>query len=314
AGSVLLGTLYPLFMDALQLGKISVGPPYFEAVFVPLMTPAVFLIGLGPLARWKQASLPELAMRLRWAFAVSLITALLMPFVMGEWKPFVSFGLLLAFWVIASIVVSLIHRLRSSGKEGLFAKLAAQSPSYYGMHAAHLGIAVFIIGVTLVGGYETEKDVRMEIGDTVAVGGYTFRFNGATKAPGPNYMADIGNVDVLRNGEKVSVLEPEKRTYNASGMAMTEAAIDTGILRDLYVALGEPLENGAWIVRVYHKPFVDWIWFGCMLMAFGGFLAVTDRRYRLSPRKQREPLEDKKVAVKPGKAPAAPLIARSKKA
>jgi cytochrome c-type biogenesis protein CcmF len=314
AGSVLLGTLYPLFMDALQLGKISVGPPYFEAVFVPLMTPAVFLIGLGPLARWKQASLPELAMRLRWAFAVSLITALLMPFVMGEWKPFVSFGLLLAFWVIASIVVSLIHRLRSSGKEGLFAKLVAQSPSYYGMHAAHLGIAVFIIGVTLVGGYETEKDVRMEIGDTVAVGGYTFRFNGATKAPGPNYMADIGNVEVLRNGEKVSVLEPEKRTYNASGMAMTEAAIDTGILRDLYVALGEPLENGAWIVRVYHKPFVDWIWFGCMLMAFGGFLAVTDRRYRLSPRKQREPADDKKVAVKPGKAPAAPLIARSKKA
>jgi cytochrome c-type biogenesis protein CcmF len=316
AGSVLLGTLYPLFMDALSLGKISVGPPYFEAVFVPLMTPAVFLIGLGPLARWKQASLPELAVRLRWAFAVSLITALLMPFVMGEWKPFVSFGLLLAFWVIASIIVSLIHRLHSSGQKGLFAKLAAQSRSYYGMHAAHLGIAVFIIGVTLVGGYETEKDVRMEIGDTVAIGGYTFRFNGATKAPGPNYMADIGNVDVLRNGEKVNVLEPEKRTYNASGMAMTEAAIDTGILRDLYVALGEPLENGAWIVRVYHKPFVDWIWFGCMLMAFGGFLAVTDRRYRLSSRKQREPepVEDKKIAVKPGKVPAAPLIARSKKA
>jgi len=316
AGSVLLGTLYPLFMDALSLGKISVGPPYFEAVFVPLMTPAVFLIGLGPLARWKQASLPELAVRLRWAFAVSLITALLMPFVMGEWKPFVSFGLLLAFWVIASIIVSLIHRLHSSGQKGLFAKLAAQSRSYYGMHAAHLGIAVFIIGVTLVGGYETEKDVRMEIGDTVAVGGYTFRFNGATKAPGPNYMADIGNVDVLRNGEKVNVLEPEKRTYNASGMAMTEAAIDTGLLRDLYVALGEPLENGAWIVRVYHKPFVDWIWFGCMLMAFGGFLAVTDRRYRLSSRKQREPepVEDKKIAVKPGKVPAAPLIARSKKA
>src|SRR5690348_1034167 len=167
AGSVLLGTLYPLFMDALSLGKISVGPPYFEAVFVPLMTPAVFLIGLGPLARWKQASLPELAVRLRWAFAVSLITALLMPFVMGEWKPFVSFGLLLAFWVIASIIVSLIHRLHSSGQKGLFAKLAAQSRSYYGMHFAHLGIAVFIIGVALVGGYETEKDVRMEIGDTI---------------------------------------------------------------------------------------------------------------------------------------------------
>ncbi|MCC2682566.1 MAG: cytochrome c-type biosis protein CcmF [Nitrosospira multiformis] len=318
AGSILLGTLYPLFMDALELGKISVGPPYFEAVFVPLMTPAVFLIGLGPLARWKQASLPELAVRLRWAFGVSVVTALVMPFVMGEWKLMVSFSLLMAFWVITSVIVSVIHRLRSTGKQGLFAKLAAQSRSYYGMHAAHLGIAFFIIGVALVGGYETEKDVRMEIGDTVEVGGYTFRFNGVKKAPGPNYMSDIGNVDVLRDGKKINVLEPEKRTYNASGMPMTEAAIDTGILRDLYVALGEPLENGAWVVRVYHKPFVDWIWFGCMLMAFGGFLAITDRRYRLSSRKQRETVEveERKAAKasKAGRKATAPMIARSKKA
>jgi cytochrome c-type biogenesis protein CcmF len=318
AGSILLGTLYPLFMDALELGKISVGPPYFEAVFVPLMTPAIFLIGLGPLARWKQASLPELAVRLRWAFAVSVITALLMPFAMGEWKPFVSFGLLLAFWVIASIVASILHRVRSSGKEGFFAKLAAQPRSYYGMHFAHLGIAVFIIGVALVGGYETEKDVRMEIGDTVEVGGYTFRFNGANKAQGPNYVADIGNMDVLRNGQKIQVMQPEKRVYNASGMAMTEAAIDTGIFRDLYVALGEPLENGAWVVRVYHKPFVDWIWFGCLLMAFGGGLAVTDRRYRLTSRKEREPAEDRKASGKKApsgkKTPVAPVIARSRKA
>ncbi|MBN9125626.1 MAG: c-type cytochrome biogenesis protein CcmF [Nitrosospira sp. 56-18] len=317
AGSILLGTLYPLIMDSLELGKISVGPPYFEAVFVPLMTPAIFLIGLGPLARWKQASLPELAIRLRWAFAVSLITALLMPFVMGEWKPFVSFGLLLAFWVIASIVASILHRVRSSGKEGVFAKLAAQSRSYYGMHFAHLGIGVFIIGVTLVGGYETEKDVRMEIGDTVEVGGYTFRFNGASKSQGPNYIADIGNMDVLRNGQKIQAMQPEKRVYNASGMAMTEAAIDTGIFRDLYVALGEPLENGAWVVRVYHKPFVDWIWFGCLLMAFGGGLAVSDRRYRLSSRKEREPADDKKASGKKApsgrKAPVAPVIARSGK-
>ncbi|PTQ82587.1 cytochrome c-type biogenesis protein CcmF [Nitrosospira multiformis] len=318
AGSILLGTLYPLFMDALELGKISVGPPYFEAVFVPLMTPAVFLIGLGPLARWKQASLPELAVRLRWAFGVSVVTALVMPFVMGEWKLMVSFSLLMAFWVITSVIVNITHRLRSTGKQGLFAKLGAQSRSYYGMHAAHLGIAFFIIGVALVGGYETEKDVRMEIGDTVEVGGYTFRFNGVKKAPGPNYMSDIGNVDVLRDGKKINVLEPEKRTYNASGMPMTEAAIDTGILRDLYVALGEPLENGAWVVRVYHKPFVDWIWFGCMLMAFGGFLAVTDRRYRLSSRKQRETVEaeERKAAKasKAGRKATAPMIARSKKA
>ncbi|MGH8685966.1 MAG: cytochrome c-type biogenesis CcmF C-terminal domain-containing protein, partial [Nitrosospira sp.] len=305
-------------IDALELGKLSLGPPYFEAVFVPLMTPAIFLIGVGPLARWKQASLPDLAVRLRWAFAVSMVTALVMPFLMGEWKPWVSFGLLLAFWVIASMAVNLRHRLLSSGKKGLIAKLASQSRSYYGMHMAHLGIAVFIIGVTLVGGYETEKDVRMEIGNTVEVGGYTFRFNGVRKEPGPNYMADIGELEVLRNGEKIRTMEPEKRTYTASGMAMTEAAIDTGVLRDLYVALGEPLENGAWVVRVYHKPFVDWIWFGCILMALGGFLAVSDRRYRLAVREKRQPVDDKRIA---GPVPGAvsvpsvpPLIARSKKA
>lgn len=281
AGSVLLGTLYPLIMDSLDLGKISVGPPYFEAVFVPLMTPAIFLMGLGPLARWKQASLPELMLRLRWAFGVSVVTALLMPFIMGEWKPLVSFGLLLAFWIIATIFVSIRQRLHNSGQGGLFTKLARQSRSYYSMHLAHFGIAVFIIGVTLVNGYETEKDVRMEIGSTVEMGGYTFRFTGASPVSGPNYQAMRGDIEVLRNGEKIRVMQPEKRTYNASGMAMTEPAIDTGFLRDLYVALGEPLEDGAWVVRVYHKPFVDWIWFGCLLMAFGGILAVTDRRYRL---------------------------------
>ncbi|MDO8436887.1 MAG: heme lyase CcmF/NrfE family subunit [Nitrosomonadaceae bacterium] len=303
AGSVLLGTLYPLIMDSLDLGKISVGPPYFEAVFVPLMTPAIFLMGLGPLARWKQASLPELMLRLRWAFGVSVVTALLMPFVMGEWKPLVSFGLLLAFWIIATIFVSIRQRLHNSGQGGLFTKLARQSRSYYSMHLAHLGIAVFIIGVTLVNGYETEKDVRMEIGSTVTMGGYTFRFNGASPVSGPNYQAMRGDIDVLRNGEKIRVMQPEKRTYNASGMAMTEPAIDTGFLRDLYVAMGEPLEDGAWVVRVYHKPFVDWIWFGCLLMAFGGILAVTDRRYRLKVHNKHAEnatvADDKRVASNP---------------
>ena len=288
ASSVLLGTLYPLVMDALELGKISVGPPYFESVFVALMTPAIFLMGLGPLARWKKASLPELAVRLRWAFGVSLVTSLLLPLTIGEWKPMVSFGLLLAFWIIASIFVSLWQRIKSSGHQGLFAKLSKQTRSYYGMHFAHFGIAIFIIGVTMVNGYETEKDVRMDIGDTVDVGGYTFRFNGSNTVPGPNYQGVRGDIEVFRNGERVNLMHPEKRTYNASGMAMTEAAIDTGIFRDLYVALGEPLGNGSWIVRVYHKPYVDWIWFGCLLMAFGGALAVSDRRYRLKAQKQSE--------------------------
>ncbi len=282
AGSVILGTLYPLIIDALDLGKISVGPPYFEAVFVPLMTPALFLIGLGPIARWKKTSLPDLMVRMRWAFAVSVITAVITPFIMGEWKPLVSFGLLMAFWIMASVVVGIKHRIDSSGEGGIFTRLSKQSRSYYGMHFAHFGVAVFIVGVTLVNGYEIEKDVRMDIGSTVALKDYTFQFNGAKPVPGPNYSGMQGEVAVIQNNQKVGVLYPEKRTYNASGMPMTEAAIDTGLTRDLYVALGEPLENGAWIVRVYHKPFVLWIWLGCVFMALGGILAATDRRYRLT--------------------------------
>jgi cytochrome c-type biogenesis protein CcmF len=286
AGSVLLGTLYPLIIDALNLGKLSVGPPYFEAVFVPIMAPAIFLIGIGPISRWKQISVPELAIRLRWAFAVSVISALITPYFMGEWKPLVSFGLLLAFWIIVCAWVNLKHRLNNSGQGNVFAKLARQSRSYYGMHCAHLGVAVFIIGVTLVNSYETEKDVRMDIGSKVTVGGYSFQFNGTSDVTGPNYKAVRGDIGVIQNDKVIRAMYPEKRTYNASGMAMTEAAIDTGLFRDLYVALGEPLTNGAWVVRVYHKPFVDWIWLGCLLMAIGGILSITDRRYRLKVSKK----------------------------
>ncbi|MBS0587853.1 MAG: heme lyase CcmF/NrfE family subunit [Proteobacteria bacterium] len=281
AASVLLGTLYPLIIDALGLGKLSVGPPYFEAVFVPVMTPAIFLIGVGPIARWKQMSLPALAVRLRWAFAVSVVSALSAPYFMGEWKPMTSFGLLLAFWIIVCVFVNLKHRISASTEGNVFTRLLKQSRSYYGMHCAHLGVAVFIIGVTLVNSYETEKDVRMEIGSQVTVGGYIFQFNGTRNDVGPNYKAVIGDIAVSKDGQFVRNMYPEKRTYNASGMAMTEAAIDTGFFRDLYVALGEPLTNGAWVVRAYHKPFVDWIWMGCLLMAFGGITSITDRRYRL---------------------------------
>ena len=312
ASSVLLGTLYPLLMDALDLGKISVGPPYFESVFVALMAPAIFLMGLGPLARWKKSSLPELAIRLRWAFGVSMITALLLPFTMGEWNLMVSFGLLLAFWIISSIFVSLWQRIKNSRDQGLLTKLAKQSRSYYGMNFAHFGIAIFIIGVTMVNGYETEKDVRMDVGDTVAIGGYTFRFNGTNEVPGPNYQGIIGDIEVLDNGEKINLMHPEKRTYNASGMAMTEAAIDTGIFRDLYVALGEPLGDGSWVVRVYHKPFVDWVWFGCLLMAFGGALAVSDKRYRIKVRKLSEAkVKETETEIETG---IDPLVTETRKA
>jgi len=285
AGSVLLGTLYPLFLDALNLGKISVGPPYFDTVFVPLMTPLVFLMGIGPLARWKEATLPDLWQRVKWALAVSVVTALVLPFAAGKWTPMVSFGLLLAAWIVTTTVVNVRERSRGA-RGGIVAQLARQPKSYWGMIVAHLGIAVFIVGVTMVKGFETERDVRMNVGDTVTIGGYTFRFDGTSETTGPNYRAARGTVDVATNGQHYTTLFPEKRQYNAGGMPMTEAAIRSMPTGDLYVSLGEPVANGAWSVRIYHKPFVTWIWIGCIVMALGGLLALSDRRYRLALRRE----------------------------
>ena len=284
--SVLLGTLYPLFLDALNMGKISVGPPYFDAVFLPLMAPLVFLMGIGPIANWREASLPDLWTRLRWAFAVAVITSLLLPFVLGSWSPLIAFGLFLALWVVATTVLMVARRLANAPQSGFIAKLRANSASWYGMLIAHLGIAVFVVGVTLVKGYSIEQNVTLDHGQSINVGGYDFTFRGVTPVNGPNYAGLAGIVEMRRNGVLLETLRPEKRIYNASGSSMTEAAIDAGIFGDRYVSLGEPVTDkgvaGAWGVRIYIKPFVDWIWGGCFLMALGGFLAMSDRRYRLA--------------------------------
>ena len=285
-GSVFLGTLYPLFLDALGLGKISVGPPYFDTVFVPLMTPAIFLMGIGPLAQWKKASLPDLALRLRWAFGASVVTALLLPFVLGKWTPLLSLGLLLASWIVTTAAVNVWERVSRLVGISVTSALATLPRAYWGMVVAHCGIAVFIVGVTMVKGFEVEQDLRMNVGETSTIGGYTFRFDGVQNIKGPNYTAARGMFHVSQGGHDVTDMFPEKRHYPVQNQAMTEAAIDTGLLRDLYVSLGEPLPGGAWSVRLYHKPFIDWIWGGCLIMALGGVLAMTDRRYRLAGRRE----------------------------
>jgi cytochrome c-type biogenesis protein CcmF len=276
-GTVLLGTLYPLLIDALGLGKLSVGPPYFDAVFAPLMFPILFLIGVAPFARWKQASVPELARLLRWAFLSAAVVGVAAPFFLGEWKPLVALSLLLAAWIVVTSVLNIVQRVRATS--------GRPPASFLGMHLAHLGVAVFVVGVAIVNGYEQEKDVKMEVGDTVTLAGHTFRFNGIRQERGPNYTALVGDLDLIRNGRSERKLLPEKRAYPTSSMPMTEAAIDIGVFRDVYVSLGEPIDKarpeGAWVVRVYFKPFVDWIWAGCVLMSFGGLLAICDRRYRV---------------------------------
>ncbi|HTJ06424.1 MAG TPA: heme lyase CcmF/NrfE family subunit [Caldimonas sp.] len=282
-GAVLLGTLYPLALDALDLGKISVGPPYFETVFVPLLAPLVFLMGVGPIARWKEAALPDLVTRLKWAAGCAVAATLVVALARGGIGIVGVAGLLMAFWIVAAVATDLAERLRPAG--GVRANVlqrARQIPrAMAGMMLAHLGVAVFIFGVTLVRTGEVERDVQMGPGDTTTIGDLVFTFRGARDVRGPNYAAAQGEVVVTHGDRVVATLRPEKRFYPASQSTMTEAAIQPGLTRDLYVSLGEPIANSpAWIVRVYVKPFVDWIWGGCLMMALGGLLAASDRRYR----------------------------------
>ncbi len=300
AAAVLLGTLYPLVLDALGLGKISVGPPYFDSVFVPVMAPALFLLGVGPIARWRNAPLPELAQRLKWALVVSVVSALVVPLVLGEWTLMKSFGFLLAFWIFATSVRSLADMLRGARPVEWLARLRAQPRSQLGMLCAHIGVGVFIVGVVMVKSYAVERDLKMEPGETATLGAYVFRFDGVRPIRGPNYTSHEATVTVLHDGKLVTTMYPEKRIYTVQNRPMSEAAIDTTLTRDLYVTLGDPVGPSAWTVRVYNKPFVGWIWYGCIIMALGGLLAITDRRYRLVLRRREAAAEAAAAAPKRG--------------
>jgi len=282
AGAVLLGTLYPLILDALGLGKISVGPPYFDSVFMPLMAPTFFLMGVGPMARWKETSVPDLAQRLRWALGVTVVAAIGTGWLAGSIHLVATCGLLMSFWIFSSVATDFWERVRPEGKG--FAELrrrVGQIPrALAGMMVAHIGVAVFCFGVTMVKTYEVESDVKMAVGDSTTVSGYQFTFQGVKNVQGPNYEATRAQIEISKGGSKVSELHPEKRVYRVQQNPMTEAAIAPGFTKDLYVSMGEEVEGGAWIIRVYVKPFIDWIWGGCMLMALGGLMAVSDRRYR----------------------------------
>jgi cytochrome c-type biogenesis protein CcmF len=287
-GTVLLGTLYPLALDALGLGKISVGPPYFDTVFVPIMTPLVFLMGVGPLARWKAAELPDLARRLRWAAVLTVVMALATGWLAGRISAMATLGFMMSWWIVFAVATDLLERVRPASVEAsnLFARLKLIPRTMWGMWLAHVGIAAFAFGVSMVNTYGIERDVKMEMGDTVELAGYVFTYRGVRDVEGPNYSAARGLVEVTRNGKPVATMRPEKRLYRVQQNPMTEAAIDTGFTRDLYVSLGEPVGNKAWVVRVYFKPFIDWIWGGCVLMALGGGLAASDRRYRVASRER----------------------------
>ena len=275
--TVLLGTLYPLLVDAAGMGKISVGPPYFNAVFVPIMSLLFVIMGIGPLIRWKKAKKGELRKQITKPSVVSIVFGLVFPWLYyGEFDALVSMGMALACWVSLVVAKDLKNQMYSNGK-WTFNKV---SLSQVGMTVAHMGIAVTIVGVTLVSVYESESNVKMEVGETVTIEGYDFTFNGIKHVKGPNYNAEQGQIEVHQDGQFVALLQPERRAYLVQTMGMTEASIDPGLFRDLYVALGDPLPNNAWAVRIHYKPFVRWIWLGSIFMALGGTVAMFDKRYR----------------------------------
>lgn len=288
---VLLGTLYPLLADALELGKLSVGPPYFALMFLLLMAPLVLLLPFGPLFRWQREQLSRpAAMLLPWA-GLALGAALGAYFMapQGAWK--VAAGVGGAVWVAAGTLRFVWTRLRGDGNR--------YTAEMLGMTLAHAGVAVFLIGALLTEGLSQQRELALAPGQTVEVGRYAFRFDGVAHRQGPNFEADRGSVTVFENDRLLGVMHPEKRAYASGGQVMTEAAIDPGLSRDLYVALGEPLGDGAWAMRVHIKPFVRWIWAGALLMMLGGFVAAADRRFRPKLVAESEPAPHAPVALEP---------------
>jgi cytochrome c-type biogenesis protein CcmF len=287
AATVLLGTLYPLLLDALNLGKLSVGPPYFEAVFVPVMAPVVFLMVIAPFVRWKSQPILPLVRKLAPALVSSLLIgiALAASLHVLSWRS--ALGLSLAAWVMLGSLQLLRQRLSERQGASLGARLSNIPAAWWGMWCAHLGIGIFIIGVSLVKSLEATADVPMKIGSSTQLAGYDFTLRAVEDARGPNFTAARGLIELSRNGIHINTLTPEKRVYTARQMPMTEASIDNGLFRDVYVSLGEPISADTWIVRLYYKPFISWIWAGCLIMTLGGVLAACDKRYRKQAARER---------------------------
>ena len=275
---ILLGTLYPLLLDALSGAKLSVGPPYFNAMFVPLIGALMLTLGVGILVRWKDTPVKWLLGMLTPVLITSVVLGGLGSLLFGDFNWAVLAVSLLAAWVVIAGVRDLLDKTRH---KGLFKGMRSLAPSYWGMHLAHLGLAVCAIGVVLTSHQSAERDLRLAPGESLSLGGYEFVFEGAVHHEGPNFTSDKATIRVLDGDKQIATLHPEKRLYTVQQMPMTEAGIDAGFTRDLYVALGEPLGDGAWAVRVHIKPFVRWIWLGALMMGLGGVLAASDRRYRV---------------------------------
>lgn len=273
--TVLLGTLYPLILDALAIGKISVGPPYFNAVFVPLVLPILILMGIGPAIHWSKGNFILTYHKLKYSMLIAIAAAIILPFLItGQINYYLIIGLLLSLWIILATLQDNFfnHSKKITTQQFTLSRL--------GMIFAHIGFAVTAIGIVVSNTYSIQKDVSMNPSDSLNIANYHFTFLNTYPIQGPNYSGDEAAVLVQDSSHKHIVLHPQQRIYKVQNVSQTKTAIDAGIFRDLYVALGEPLENNAWSLRIYYKPFIRWIWLGGILMLIGGLLAAFDKRYR----------------------------------
>lgn len=279
AASIFLGTMFPMVYQALTDDLISIGPPYFNAIFGPLMVLLFLVLGVGPMSRWKRTSTSYLVQQLAKVAAASIAIGIVLPLlVLFEISFAAIICVVLASWIVLSMAKDLRNKI--ANKETVSKGLRTLSLSYYGMQIAHIGVAVMLIGVGLTSYFSTERSVLLAPGATVTLGSYAFRFDGSEATQGPNYIADQATFSISKDGNSLGELYPERRIYLATGTPSTEMAIDAGFLRDLFITLGEEKEDGAWTMTVYVKPFVRWIWLGAIFMAIGGTLAATDKRYR----------------------------------
>ncbi|MEP5764509.1 MAG: heme lyase CcmF/NrfE family subunit [Halieaceae bacterium] len=282
--TVLFGTLFPLITDALGLGKYSVGPPYFNSVFLPLMALLIPFMGIGPTSRWKRDETARWRAELLAPALAALIIGFGFPFLYGgSFNLWVMLAVVLAGWLVLAMLRDLGRQVRNASS--LMVGLRRLTPSYYGMQLAHLGFAASVIGVVLTSQYAVERDLKMAPGDSHDIAGYHFVFDELSKVRGPNFIADGANFSVSQDGVVIARLQAQKRRYLASGQVMTEAAIDAGVFRDIFIAMGEPLGGESWAIRLHYKPFVRWIWGGAIAMGLGGFLTLADRRYRRARRR-----------------------------
>ncbi|MCK5667484.1 MAG: cytochrome c biogenesis protein CcsA, partial [Gammaproteobacteria bacterium] len=284
--TILLGTLYPLIIEAMGLGKLSVGAPYFNAVFVPLMIPVAIALGFGVFTHWRKDQWSRIWAKTRIAAIASIVIGGLLTFMLVDTALLkTAAGLSIALWIFMTNIISLYTRKRTL------------TPGFCGMSIAHIGLAITIVGITISSNHSQEVHKRMGPGDRVDVAGYTFELAKISQLPGPNYRATEATINVYQDDKIVTTLHSQKRIYFARGNPMTEAGIDAGLTRDIYVSLGEPLEGNDWSLRFYYKPFVRWMWLGALYMAFGGLLAATDKRFKRKKVTRPVVIEDKGTAL-----------------